>query len=82
MRQFDPNLIAAKVLRQAVRRHARAEHAWGLAYRKAWRTARAEARTRPAPRIKIGSRVQYPKLSPEELSKVGDISGLMDDQQG
>lgn len=74
---FDSNLIAARVLRQAVQRHARAEHTWGLSYRQAWREARAEARKRPAPRVKEGPRVQYPKLSPAELSKVGDIDGLL-----
>jgi len=74
---FDPNVIASRVLRQCLGRATRFEETWLQDYRRAWRKARSEARKRPAPRVKMGPRVQYPKLSPEELSKVGDIDGLL-----
>lgn len=75
---FDPNLIAAKVLREAVRRHARAEEAWSLAYRKAWRAAGAEVRKMPAPRRRVAPRLPLPPMSPEDLARIGSIDGLLD----
>lgn len=73
----DANQVASRILRETMWRHVRFEKARALDYRQAWREARAEARKRPSPRVKEGPRVQYPKLSPAELSRVGDIDGLL-----
>lgn len=75
---FDANLIAAKVLRRALDRARRFERLRGEDMMRAWRKAASEARKRPAARVKLGPRVQYPKLSPTELSQAGNLDGLLD----
>jgi hypothetical protein len=74
---FDPNPIASRVLRDCLARSARFEAAWKQDYFRAWREAHTADRRRPTPRVKEGPRVQYPKLSPDELAKVGKLDGLI-----
>lgn len=74
---FDPNLIAARILRKAVARHRKFEEARALDYRKAWRAAGAELRKLPPPRARIAPRLPLPPMTPEERARIGSIDGLL-----
>jgi hypothetical protein len=66
MAVFDPNLIAALTLRKAVQRSERADDA----------RSRAAGIRRPG-RAAI-RRANLPPLTPEQLSRLGRIDGLLD----
>jgi hypothetical protein len=78
MPHFDPNRIATKTLREALRRHDRAEEARSLAYRKAWRLAGQQVRDMGEPRKWVAPRSMRPRMTPEELARIGRLDGLTD----
>lgn len=76
--RYDANTIATRVLQQALARHARAEKAWSVAYRKAWRLAGQQVRDMGDPRKWVAPRSMRPRMTPEEIARIGSIDGLLD----
>lgn len=77
MPQFDPNILAHRALRASTTRAARFEALRRQEFFRQWREARAESRKQPTARVKLGPRVQYPKLSPTELARVGELPPII-----
>lgn len=69
---FDPNLIAALVLRKALVRAGRFQRAFAKEMRLAHRPAPAAHKTRKFYRDRL------PPLTPEELAQIGRLDGLLD----
>lgn len=74
----DANQIASYTLWRAIRHHGAVEKTRREEMAQMWREARAAARKRPEPRVKLGPRVQAPKLTPDQLARVGRLDGLLD----
>jgi len=69
---FDPNLIAALVLRKALIRAERFQMAFAKEMRAAQRPAPAAPKTRKFYRDRL------PPLTPDELAQIGRLDGLLD----
>lgn len=70
---FDPNLIAARILRKALVHAERFQSAFA----KETRVAQREA-ARNVPKTRKFYRDRLPPLTPDELAKIGRLDGLLD----
>lgn len=73
MPKFDPNLIAAKTLRQCLQRHTRFERERHTVFMRSWREAGAVIQATPA-----GTRLRDKKLWRDQLHLIGRLPPIID----